>query len=616
MSIKTVFSRLGTFLDSTFVFLRRAALVVILIIIIGAIVGGLTGSKVDIPEDAILVLDIDGPIVEELSQTEFERTLGQLTNSAVPEVLLSDLIAIIESAKNDERIKYLLLDLEHFGGGNPSKLQAVARALKDFKTSEKKIIAYSGLGYWTSSYYLAAHADEIHMHDYSALLIEGYRSFRTYYKSFFDKFYIDSNVFKVGEYKAFVEPYFRDDMSEEAKNNVIEWISVLWSIYLDDVSKAKDIDSVKFKNYIDFPVEALKLSNGDLAKAALEAGLVDKLSNKREFHDYLVSLSGDAEDDSINSITMNEYKQAIDLNSNSYSDGLKESNIALIIASGSIIDGSSGPATIAGDDFVKLIRKAYRDESVKALVLRVDSGGGSAYASEVIADELEKFKQSGRPIVASMSSVAASGGYYISAPADKIFANPTTITGSIGVGGFIPTFERALDQIGIHEDGYSTVDLTTSPFQTLTEKDKEIIQMSVDDIYVKFITKVAEGRSMSVEEVDAIARGRVWIGEKALEIGLIDELGDLEDAILAAGNLAELDEDDYGVKLIEREMDFEFDFGFSIMTKIISFLDFIGFSITSDSLPPIIKTFEQQSNLLNDFNDPRGMYYYCFCSVE
>jgi len=234
----------------------------------------------------------------------------------------------------------------------------------------------------------------------------------------------------------------------------------------------------------------------------------------------------------------------------------------------------------------------------------------------VIADELEKFKQSGRPIVASMSSVAASGGYYISAPADKIFANPTTITGSIGVGGFIPTFERALDQIGIHEDGYSTVDLTTSPFQTLTEKDKEIIQMSVDDIYVKFITKVAEGRSMSVEEVDAIARGRVWIGEKALEIGLIDELGDLEDAILAAGNLAELDEDDYGVKLIEREMDFEFDFGFSIMTKIISFLDFIGFSITSDSLPPIIKTFEQQSNLLNDFNDPRGMYYYCFCSIE
>ena len=482
MKVKAIFKKLGSVLDSTLVFVRRAFVFIILVALAAGIIGGLSGQKIEIPEEAILVLDLNGPLVEEFSQTEFEQVINEFTDSATPEILLSDLIKIIEAAKNDERIQYLLLDLEYFGGGGPSKLQAVARALKDFKTSGKKIIAYSGLGYGTSRYYLAAHADEIHMHDYSALLIEGYRSSRTYYKSFFDKFYIDSNVFKVGEYKAFVEPYFRDDMSEEAKNNVIEWISVLWSTYLDEVSEARGIDSAKFKNYIDSPVEYLKLSNGDLAKAALEAGLVDKLSNKREFHDYLVSLSGETEDDSINSITMNEYKEAIDLNSNSYSDGLKESNIALIIASGSIIDGSSGPATIAGDDFIKLIRKAYRDESVKALVLRVDSGGGSAYASEVIADELEKFKQSGRPIVASMSSVAASGGYYISAPADKIFANHTTITGSIGVGGFIPTFERALDQIGIHEDGYSTVDLTTSLFKTLTEKDKEIMQMGVDDI--------------------------------------------------------------------------------------------------------------------------------------
>ena len=615
MKVKAIFKKLGSVLDSTLVFVRRAFVSIIILVLAAAIIGGLSGQKIEIPEEAILVLDLEGPLVEELSQTEFEQVINEFTDSGTPEILLSDLIKIIESAKNDERIKYLLLDLEHFGGGNPSKLQAVARALKDFKTSEKKIIAYSGLGYSTSSYYLAAHADEIHMHDYSALLIEGYRSFRTYYKSFFDKFYIDSNVFKVGEYKAFVEPYFRDDMSEEAKNNVIEWISVLWSTYLADVSEARDIDSAKFKNYIDFPVEALKLSNGDLAKAALEAGLVDKLSNKREFHDYLVSLSGDAEDDSVNSITMNAYKETIDLNSNSYSDGLKESNIALIIASGSIIDGSSGPATIAGDDFVKLIRKAYRDESIKALVLRVDSGGGSAYASEVIADELEKFKQSGRPIVASMSSVAASGGYYISAPADKIFANPTTITGSIGVGGFIPTFERALDQIGIHEDGYSTVDLTTSPFQTLTEKDKEIIQMSVDDIYVKFITKVAEGRSMSVEEVDAIARGRVWIGEKALEIGLIDELGDLEDAILAAAELAELEADNYGVKVILRE-DQGFGFAFPIATKFKTMLEFFGFTFASESYQPVLNWLQQQTQLLSELNDPRGIYYHCFCSIE
>jgi len=610
-----MFTKLGNALDKTLLFVKRTFVFIIFIALTVAIIGGLSSQKIEIPEEAILVLDLEGPLVEELSQSEFEQVINDLTDSATPEILLSDLLAIIESAKNDERIKYLLLDLEYFGGGNPSKLQAVARALKDFKTSGKKIIAYSELGYTTTSYYLAAQADEIHMHDYSALLIEGYRSLRTYYKSFFDKFYIDSNVFKVGEYKAFVEPYFRDDMSEEAKNNIIEWISVLWSTYIAEVSEAREIDSAEFKNYIDFPVEALKLSNGDLAKAALEAGLVDELSNKREFHDYLVSLSGDADDDSINSITMNEYKQAIELNSDSYSDGLKESNIALIIASGSIIDGSSGPATIAGDTFVRLIRKAYRDESVKALVLRVDSGGGSAYASEVIADELEKFKQSGRPIVASMSSVAASGGYYISAPADKIFANPTTITGSIGVGGFIPTFERALDQIGIHEDGYSTVDLTTSPFQTLTDKDKEIIQMRVDDIYVKFIAKVAEGRSMSVDEVDAIARGKVWIGEKALEIGLIDELGDIEDAIVAAAELAKLEVNNYGIKAILRE-DQGLGFAFSIATKFKTMLEYYGFTFASESYQPVINWLEQQTKNLSELNDPQGIYYHCFCSIE
>ena len=615
MKIRTMFTKLGNALDKTLLFAKRTFVFVIFIVLIAIIISGLSGGKIEIPEDSILVLNLEGPLVEELSQTEFEQVINELTDSATPEILLSDLIAVIESAKDDDRIQYLLLDLQYFGGGGPSKLQAVARALKDFKTSGKKMIAYSGMGYTTGSYYLAAQADEIHMHDYSALLIEGYRSFRTYYKSFFDKFYIDSNVFKVGEYKAFVEPYFRDDMSEEAKSNIIEWISVLWSTYIDEVSEARDIDSAKFKNYIDYPVEALKLSNGDLAKAALAAGLVDKLSNKREFHDYLLSLSGDIEDDSINSITMNEYKKAIELNSNSYSNGLMENNIALIIASGSIIDGSSGPASIAGDDFVRLIRKAHRDESIKALVLRVDSGGGSAYASEVIADELEKFKQSGRPIVASMSSVAASGGYYISAPADKIFANQSTITGSIGVGGFIPTFERAFDQIGIHEDGYSTVDLTTSPFQTLTEKDKEIIQMSVDDIYVKFITKVAEGRSMSVEEVDGIARGKVWIGEKALEIGLIDELGDLEDAILAAAELAKLEANNYGVKAILRE-DQGLGFAFSIATKFKTLLEYYGFTFASESYQPVLNWLQLQTQILSELNDPRGIYYHCFCSVQ
>ena len=279
-----------------------------------------------------------------------------------------------------------------------------------------------------------------------------------------------------------------------------------------------------------------------------------------------------------------------------------------------IVDGSAGPGTIAGDDFIKLIRDAYEDESVKALVLRVDSGGGSAYASEIIADELEKFKESGRPIVASMGGVAASGGYYISAPADQIFAEEFTITGSIGVGGFIPTIERALDQIGIHEDGYSTVDITTSVAQTLTEKDKKIFQSGTDNVYQKFISKVAENRKMTLEAVDNVAQGKVWIGKKASEIGLIDQIGTLDDAISKAAELAELEED-FGVKRINRENPFEAFLGLSMANIFFKTMSFLGIEIHNSNLK-LLNIFKNAANELSAYNDPRGIYMQCFCELK
>ena len=457
------------------------------------------------------------------------------------------------------------------------------------------------------------------MHDYSQVFIEGYRSYRTYYKSFYDKFFIDANVFKVGKYKAFVEPYFRDSMSEEAKGNIMEWMSVLWENYLDDISKAREIDRVSFENYINSLDAALKENEGDAGLTALNSGLVDQLTNKRQFRDYLFSLSGDEEDNSINTIEMRRYSKIIKNNKSALDmDSEDESNIAVIVASGGIINGTGGPGTIADEDFITLIRKAYDDESIKALVLRVDSGGGSAYASEVIADELEKFKESGRPIVASMGGVAASGGYYISAPADKIYAEKATITGSIGVGGFIPTFERAFDQLGIHEDGYSTVDITTSLLQTLTEKDKAILQMGTENIYQKFISKVSENRNMTIEEVDMIAQGKVWIGSKALEIGLVDAIGNLEDAIEAAAELAELD-DDYGITMIKRNdpfSTFAASFNFKVLTKILTLMSHMGFSIPSITDHPLINWLGMQSEILGQYDDPRGIYLNCYCEIE
>ena len=613
MSVKEKMSKVGSFLDASGVFLKRTAIFVVLLFISLSIIGGLFPSDDDpIEEGAILNLNIKGSLVEELSQSDFERAFSQFSGESQTETLITDVIRVIRHAKDNEDISTLLISTDDFSGGSSTKLELIAKEITEFKTSGKKVIAYSTQGYGTAQYYLAAFADEVHLHDYTTVFIDGYRRVRTYYKSFFDKFLIDANVFKVGEYKAFVEPYFRDDMSDEAKGNVIEWITVLWDGYLDQVSEARGISNESLKYFIDNPGLAAKQSAGDFAKAAIEYGVIDQLSNRREFRDYLYSIAPGKEEDEINIVGMNAYMNSVEMEP-IFEES--ESNVGVIIAKGSIVDGSAGPGSIAGDDFVKIIRKAYNDESVKALVLRVDSGGGSAYASEVIADELEKFKNSGRPIIASMGGVAASGGYYISTPADKILAERHTITGSIGVGGFLPTFERALEYIGINEDGVSTVDITTSVAESLTEKDKALLQMGTDLVYDKFIAKVADNRGVTKEEIDQIARGKVWIGSKALEIGLVDEIAGIDRAIELAAELAEIDEELLGVKRINRDSDLDSFFA-GMMAKItssiikITGLDFLY------KKNELLDGIEESLHELSMMNDPNGIYMKCFCELD
>jgi len=613
MSIKEKFSRLGNFLDASAVFLKRTVIFIVLLVISLTIISTLFPSGDDpIKEGAILDLNIKGSLVEELSQTDFEKAIAEFSGESQTETLITDVIRVIRHAKDNDDISTLLISTDGFAGGSTTKLELIADEISDFKTSGKKVIAYSAQGYGTAQYYLAAFADELHLHDYTAVFIDGYRTVRTYYKSFFDKFLIDANVFKVGEYKAFVEPYFRDEMSNEAKGNVIEWITVLWDGYLKQVSEARGISDESLKYFIDNPGLVAKGSGGDFAKAAVEYGIIDQLSNRREFRDYLYSIAPGEEDDEVNIVDMNKYMRSVEMDP-VFKES--ESNVGVIIAKGSIVDGSSNPGTIAGDDFVTIVRKAYNDETVKALVLRVDSGGGSAYASELIADELEKFRNSGRPIIASMGGVAASGGYYISTPADKILAERHTITGSIGVGGFIPTFERALEFIGINEDGVSTVDITTSIAESLTEKDKALFQMGTDLVYEKFISKVADNRGVTNEEIDKIARGKVWIGSKALEIGLIDEIGGIDRAIELAAQLAEIGDEEYGVKRINRDSNLDSFFGV-MMAKItfsIAHLTGLDFFYQKNDL---INEIEQSFDELSMMNDPNGIYMKCFCELD
>ncbi len=613
MSVKEKISKLGSFLDASGVFLKRTAIFVVLLFISLSIIGGLFPSDDDpIEEGAILNLNIKGALVEELSQSDFERAFSQFSGESQTETLITDVIRVIRHAKDNEDISTLLISTDDFSGGSSTKLELIANEITEFKTSGKKVIAYSTQGYGTAQYYLAAFADEVHLHDYTAVFIDGYRRVRTYYKSFFDKFLIDANVFKVGEYKAFVEPYFRNDMSDEAKGNVIEWITVLWDGYIDQVSEARGISNESLKYFIDNPGLAAKQSAGDFAKAAIEYGVIDQLSNRREFRDYLYSIAPGEEEDEINIVGMNAYMNSVEMEP-IFEES--ESNVGVIIAKGSIVDGSAGPGSIAGDDFVKIIRKAYNDESVKALVLRVDSGGGSAYASEVIADELEKFKNSGRPIIASMGGVAASGGYYISTPADKILAERHTITGSIGVGGFLPTFERALEYIGINEDGVSTVDITTSVAESLTEKDKALLQMGTDLVYDKFIAKVADNRGVTKEEIDQIARGKVWIGSKALEIGLVDEIAGIDRAIELAAELAEIDEELLGVKRINRDSDLDSFFAGMIAKITSSIIKITGLDFLYKK-NELLDGIEGSLHELSMMNDPNGIYMKCFCELD
>ena len=613
MSVKEKMSKVGSFLDASGVFLKRTAIFVVLLFISLSIIGGLFPSDDDpIEEGAILNLNIKGALVEELSQSDFERAFSQFSGESQTETLITDVIRVIRHAKDNEDISTLLISTDDFSGGSSTKLELIAKEITEFKTSGKKVIAYSTQGYGTAQYYLAAFADEVHLHDYTTVFIDGYRRVRTYYKSFFDKFLIDANVFKVGEYKAFVEPYFRDDMSDEAKGNVIEWITVLWDGYLDQVSEARGISNESLKYFIDNPGLAAKESAGDFAKAAIEYGVIDQLSNRREFRDYLYSIAPGEEEDEINIVGMNAYMNSVEMEP-IFEES--ESNVGVIIAKGSIVDGSAGPGSIAGDDFVKIIRKAYNDESVKALVLRVDSGGGSAYASEVIADELEKFKNSGRPIIASMGGVAASGGYYISTPADKILAERHTITGSIGVGGFLPTFERALEYIGINEDGVSTVDITTSVAESLTEKDKALLQMGTDLVYDKFIAKVADNRGVTKEEIDQIARGKVWIGSKALEIGLVDEIAGIDRAIELAAELAEIDEELLGVKRINRDSDLDSFFAGMIAKITSSIIKITGLDFLYKK-NELLDGIEGSLHELSMMNDPNGIYMKCFCELD
>ncbi|MEE4216380.1 MAG: signal peptide peptidase SppA [Xanthomonadales bacterium] len=515
-----------------------------------------SSDKVKIGDSTALLVAPKGQLVEQLTASSFEQMIDEARGTATPETLLKDVVDAIHSARDDDRIRALVLNLSSFGGARLTKLQDVGEAIVDFKTSGKKVVAVAD-EYGQDAYYLAAHADEVIIHKMGAVIIEGFGRYRMYYKEGIDKLGLDVHIFKVGTYKSAVEPYLRDDMSEFAREANEEWLGDLWKIYLEDVASARGTTSERLDQYAHEFARLMADANGDAARAALDYGLADQALTRVEMREYLVGLVGeDKETQSYNKVVFSDYLES--LGGDRFGHHAQGDQVAVVVARGTILDGTQPAGTIGGDSTAALIRQARNDDNVKAIVLRVDSGGGSAFASEVIRRECEKAIADGKPLIASMGSVAASGGFWISTSSNQIWAHPSTITGSIGIFGMFPTYQRPLAQhLGIRVDGVSTAPLAgIRPDRELPAEVGEVIQKMIEHGYREFLQRVADSRGMSTEEVDRVAQGRVWSGADAYDLGLVDSLGDLDDAIKAAAELAELG-DDYAVRYIEKEEEFK-----------------------------------------------------------
>lgn len=555
--------------------------------------------RIDVPGGGALVLMPEGNVVEEYTAVD---ALTQLSADGQPqETLLQDLIDAVDYAREDSSIKVMLLlldDLQHIGMAKGLEL---GEALQRFRESGKEIVAMSG-SYDQDSYLLAANADRVLVHNMGGVSIEGFSVVRNYLRDALEKLKVTMHVFKVGSYKSAVEPLLRNDMSEEAREANRGWLEPLWDLYRDRIVAARNITVNDFDYYVNNIDRVLAGSGGDAAQAALDYGLVDGIVSRPTLSNMMAEQVGWDEDGYFNQVYYRNYlrfKRAVNLPNN-------DAGVGVIIASGNIVDGDQPPGTIGGDSLARLVRQARLDNKLKALVLRVDSGGGSAFASEVIRAELEALQQAGKPLVVSMSSMAASGGYWIAAGADEIWASPATLTGSIGIFGAFPTAERLLEDLGVYTDGIGTTAVAGKlrvdrPLDPIVAR---AIQRGIEHGYQRFINVVAEGRGKLPEQVKPIAEGRVWSGMDAHELGLVDRLGGLDGAITSAAQLAGLSDDRHRVLRLP----------LSPEEELLRWIMEAGV-VSSQWLPASVSTLLQQwlpsVKALPVLNDPRGVYAQC-----
>jgi protease-4 len=592
--------------------IRRVLHLILLLVVFGFILAALHTSIPIVPHAAALVINPEGEIVEQLASDPVRRAFGQASGGPAPETLLRDVTDAIAAAKSDERIKLIVLDLGNLDSTGLSKLQEIGAALREFRAAGKRVVvAADSLD--QTQYYLAAQAGEVYLDPMGLVYLDGFSYYRMFLKDAIDKLGVDVNVFRAGTYKSFTDQFSRSDMAPSEREESSVWLEALWNAYQQDVTRARSLPAGALNEFVADEPAALAAVSGDAAKLALQRGLITALKSRRQMADEVKVLVGEDEDThSFNSIGMNQYLASV--RSKHVLKSKSDSKVGIVVASGEILDGHQPPGTIGGESTADLLRQARYDNSVKAVVLRVDSPGGSMFASEQILREVQTLRKAGKPVVVSMSTYAASGGYYISVAANQIFASPTTLTGSIGVFSVIPTFQRTLEKFGVKVDGIGTTPLAGDMRQdrTLTPARRRILQTSVDHAYAEFLRRVGDGRKKPVEDVDKIAQGRVWAGIDAQRIGLVDHLGGLKDAADAAAKLAELGSD-YNIDYIEPELSLREALLMQLRSETLRMGRIAGIIAPRSDMERVLDPVLEQARAIARLNDPRGLYAYCWC---
>ncbi|HEU4956936.1 MAG TPA: signal peptide peptidase SppA [Sphingomicrobium sp.] len=528
--------------------IKDALVLLFMLLFFGLLYAGLSAKPAAIG-DGVLAMDLDGVLVEQASRPDPVAAFVGASN-VTREFELRDLIAALDAAKDDKRVKAIALDLDGFLGGGQPAIAALGEKIREVK-KDKPVIAFA-TGYTSDRYQLAAHASEIWMPAMGVLAVAGPGGNNLYFKGLLDKLGVTANVYRVGTYKAAVEPFTRNDMSPEARENAQALADALLETWREDVARGRPAAAPGLARFLGDPIAVTRAANGDIAKAALDLKLVDRIGERRKYEERLAELGGKDDDGP------HPYKR---IKLAAFEEQAVEPTagpIGVVTIAGEIVDGKAGPGRAGGETIVREIEQGLAENDIKALVVRIESPGGSALASEQIRQSLLAAKAKKIPVVVSMGNVAASGGYWVATPGDYIFAEPSTITGSIGVFGVLPSFEGSLAKLGLGADGIKTTPLSGEPdlLKGPSPEADAIIQAGVEQVYRKFLTIVAEARRKSPADIDRIAQGRVWDGGTARQLGLVDGFGGMDEAIAKAAELAKLGKGERGLTYLEKEPSF------------------------------------------------------------